>query len=334
MTRVNPLVHGLAATAGLAFAYLISLSGHSTTGLQFVAPLLVILSVHGLWLLITRQTQAGVSLVLYRRAAQTSAGLLLGVFGVGLIAPPPAHADAGNFLAAAFGVVICVAVIAVVVGIFAALIWFVFKLVKLALGGGKSGPDSRLFDVGSLLATFLVLGVSSLEGVPGGYSFPGAQTSRASQVVDAPPEIVWQALQTATSPEFPLPAVLRLFPHPVAVEVDEGIALGSMRRVAFAGREGAGHLTLQVTERDAEKVVFEVQSDTSPIAEWVTHRKLIYHVAPAPGGARLTVELMHDRRLAPAWFFGPMVKGSVKLAMDVLARDVKARAESASGQSR
>ena len=76
--------------------------------------------------------------------------------------------------------------------------------------------------------------------------------------------------------------------------------------------------------------MFEILSDTSPFAMWVAHKHLTYRVEAAGNDAtRLTVSLDYDRMLAPSWFFTPATKGAARLAMDVLARDVKSRAEGA-----
>jgi len=118
-----------------------------------------------------------------------------------------------------------------------------------------------------------------------------------------------------------------VFPRPVAVLVDEGVSLGANRVVRIEGREGAGDLRLRVIERTENTVEFEVLSDTSPIAGWVGFQTLTYSVVPDGEGAMLSVRLNFDRKLAPKWFFGPMMRGAAYLAADVLVRDVVARAE-------
>jgi hypothetical protein len=134
-------------------------------------------------------------------------------------------------------------------------------------------------------------------------------------------------MQTATSPDFPLPNILGFFPRPVEVSVDESVGLGANRVVQFKGREGAGALHLRVATRTDTTVTFDVMSDTSPYAGWITHQHLTYRITPEGSGTRIAVTLDFERRLAPNWFFGPMMRGAARLAVDVLARDVKARAE-------
>ena len=109
--------------------------------------------------------------------------------------------------------------------------------------------------------------------------------------------------------------------------IDQGVGLGAIRKVKFQGRGGAGYLTLRVVERADTMARFEVVSDTSPFTDWVPYRTLTYRVIPYGANTRLEVTLEFDRLLAPAWFFTPAIKGAAYLAMDVLARDVKLRAE-------
>jgi hypothetical protein len=110
------------------------------------------------------------------------------------------------------------------------------------------------------------------------------------------------------------------------VLVDEGADLGSRRIVRFAGREGEGDLTLQVVRRSEEEAVFQAVSDTSPIAHWVRQKELTFRIEPVGRGSRLTVSLHYDRRLSPAWFFGPYIRLAAFMAVDVLARDTAERA--------
>lgn len=134
-------------------------------------------------------------------------------------------------------------------------------------------------------------------------------------------------MEQATSPEFPLPEMLRLFPQPTEVSIDEGTRLGAKRQVQFNGREGSGTLSLQVTKRNDTEVVFTVLSDTTPFSNWIAFQQLRYQIVPHASGALLEVSLDFKRRLAPAWFFQPVMRNAAKLAMGVLARDVKNRAE-------
>ena len=221
---------------------------------------------------------------------------------------------------------VVLAAAAVVVGIGLGL-KAAFSLVRRRYWRGPG--DIRLLDAGLVVAALVALVLASLEGVVSAFTFHAADRATTTVAVAAPPGRVWHEVGRATSPEFPLPALLRSIPQPVAVIVDEGAALGARRVVRFRGREGEGDLVLQVVRRTGEEAVFEAISDDSPIAEWVRHRTLTFRVEPAEAGAgsRLTVSLHYDRLLAPAWFFRPYIRLAAWLAVGVLARDTRLRAE-------
>jgi hypothetical protein len=176
-----------------------------------------------------------------------------------------------------------------------------------------------------LVITALI--IASFEGLPNYYTFDDKSRVVATGLIDADPDRVWRAMQQATSPDFPLPNILAVFPQPVSVIVDEGISVGANRQVQFQGREGAGFLSLRVVSRTDNEVVFAVIRDTSPYANWIEFQTLSYRVTPQGEQSRLEVSLGFKRELSPAWFFTPMMNGAARLAMDVLARDVKTRAE-------
>lgn len=324
----NLLIHCIAASAALYYAWLISQSAYVKTGFQFITPVLIIMAVHLLGLAMSRNLSSGFSSVIYKRSAQTAVGMALVIFSTSIVAPQPANAAVSDIAGGVLAVAFCVAVIAIIGGIVAFVIYLFFKAISLLFKrSGSNGPENRLFDFGSLAVSGIFLSVFSLEGHPHSFAFPSGNESFASYHVDATPDQVWRAMEQATSPDFPLPSILSVFPQPTKVVTDEGTALGATRKVAFQGREGMGFLTFKVVERTNAIAVFKALSDTSPYAGWVAHKRLIYKILPEGSGTRLTVSLEYDRLLAPAWFFSPMTSGAAYLAMDVLARDVKTRAE-------
>ncbi|MEM7634840.1 MAG: hypothetical protein AAF299_09795 [Pseudomonadota bacterium] len=329
------IVHIFAAGLALIYAWHVSQSVYVTTGLQFIAPLLVIMTVHFIWIAATQGLSRGFSIIVYQRSAQSAVGLAFVVLSVNAIAPMPAQAADLMELGGVLVVVFCVAIIAIIAGIAAFAVYVFFKacaaIIRRFRRNDRHDSNSRLFDFGSIAATALVLCLASLEGLPNTYAFGPAGRSTASYHVGVGPDHVWQTMEQATSPEFPLPGFLRILPHPVDVVIDQGTRLGAMRKVKIQGREGTGYLTFRVVERTSTAAVFEVISDTSPIAAWVAHKRLVYEAEPDGDGTRLKVSVDYDRLLAPAWFFSPVTKGAAFLAVDVLARDVKSRAEARGG---
>lgn len=325
--------HVLAGTAALAFAFLVFRSSLMTSAVQFVAPALVMMLVHLGWQGVGRGLRPGFSITVMLHTAVTAILVLLGTLGAALLVPMPASASAEGFGLSIIMLLYCLVIVAVVgaaIGLTGFLIVMIIRLAIRAIKGPKppEGPaGSRLFDIGATAATILALSAASFEGVTPALRLDPAGSAFQSFVVEAPPSDVWAAVGRATSPRFALPALLRSVPQPVSVLVDEGAELGDRRIVRFRGREGEGDLVLQVVKRTDTEAVFAAISDTSPIAMWVKHRTLTFRVEPDPAGARLTVTLDYERNLAPAWFFRPYVKLGAFLAVDVLARDTRDRAE-------
>ena len=323
----------LSGGLALSYAWLVSGTRYVTTGLQFVAPLAIILIVHLAWLAAVWGLARGFSVTVLARTLATAIGIVGFTAFSAVYAPMPAAAaqsDAGQQILV---VLSCLFVLALVIGVIAliiyAFIWFA-KACYAALKGPPDPPaktDSRLFDAGAIMLSLLVIGTASLEGVATALTFQIEDRASSTVIVAASPSRVWQEVGKATSPAFPLPFMLITIPHPVAVLVDEGAAIGARRIVRFKGREGEGDLSFRVVRRTFQEAVFEVYADTTPVAKWVRHRAFTFQVEAAGTGSRLTVIDDYDRLLSPAWFFRPYVRVAAFLAMDVLARDTKARAE-------
>jgi len=267
--------------------------------------------------------------------------ICIGVFTVAcaVYAPIPAEAinsdDINRGLGSIGFFLGCLAVLALVVSAAALVIYgivygigWTLKSIYEMINGPTKGPgESRLFDASVVSIALLAIGSASLEGLGPALTFATHDGASVTMAVAAPPTRVWQEVGKATSPRFPLPGMLRTIPQPVAVLVDEGASLGARRIVHFKGREGEGDLVLKVIHRTDTEAVFQAISDATPIAMWVRHRSLTFRVEPAGAESRLTVAWNYDRLLSPAWFFRPYIRAASYLAVDVLARDTKERAE-------
>ena len=156
------LAHGLAAGLALYYAWLISQSAYVKTGLQFVTPLLVIMSVHLVWLGFSHGFASGFSSLIYRRSSQTAVFIALSTLLVAIFAPQPVHASqAEDILSYVLIVIFCVVVIAVVTFIISVIISMLRKLAKALFKrsdrNNKNGGDGPAFEIGSLIAAFLFL---------------------------------------------------------------------------------------------------------------------------------------------------------------------------------
>ena len=205
------------------------------------------------------------------------------------------------------------------------IVTVLYMLVRLMIKDKNKAGKNRLNENGSVVLTLILLVLASLEGIPGAYRFSTGADASVTLQVKATPQQVWNALETATSPDYPIPDLLRAIPKPIAVILYEGTSLNAKRVVQFVGREGSGLLELQVVERTTNKVIYKVTNDSSPIAGWVSHRSLTYGVEKTAFGVNLTVSLKFDRNLSPAWFFNPFIRYAGVSAVTVLAKDVRER---------
>jgi hypothetical protein len=298
-----------------------------------VSPLAVVLLVHLVWLAVRRELRTGFAMVAFGRMLATAICIVLFTVVCAMYAPIPVGAVNSDDVKRGLGAVGlffgCLAVLALVVSAAALVIygigWGVKSVYRMIKGPPKGPGESRHACVASL--ALLAIGSASLEGLGPALTFATRDGASVTMVVAASPARVWQEVGKATSPSFPLPTMLRTIPQPVAVLVDEGASLGARRIIRFKGREGEGDLVLKVVRRTEREAVFEAVSDASPIAMWVRHRSLTFRVEPAGAESRLTVASDYDRLLSPAWFFRPYIRVASYLAVDVLARDTKERAE-------
>ena len=169
----------------------------------------------------------------------------------------------------------------------------------------------------------------SLEGSHKQISLPREQSVTAHATVAASPRDVEAALASPMNFHTTLPAYLRLgFPRPIATS-GSGLELGSLRKIHFAGGEGKpGDLVMQITEVDANHIVFRAVSDHSKVAHWLDWEDAVVTWRPADDQHTEVFWTLHYRRnLDPAWYFGPWERYGVGLAgkylIDNLATPVK-----------
>jgi len=266
------LTYGIAGLLSLLYMWCISLTGFRQTGLQFVAPLLIIFIAHAAWCFFAFGPAKNIFVHICRRTFLTTIVLLIGVILCTVLIPEPAHSNSSsNFVENSAVVMICLAMIAFVLAIIGAGLYLLVVVLRRIYRAFVQRPDdddnngNKVHEISSVLLTLGILLAASLEGVNGAYSFNSVSRSSTTQLINANQDHVWEALNTATNPEFPLPAVLAVFPRPIDVVVDEGVALNANRSVKFKGREGEGFLDLRVVERTPMHALFRVLSDTEQL---------------------------------------------------------------------
>ena len=125
---IEAIPHAFAVGFSLFYAWHISQTMYVKTGLQFIAPLLVIMIVHLFWLILTQGLPRGFSMIVYRRSAQTAIGMAFFILSSNLVAPMPANAAGNEGVSAVLMIVFCVTVVSIVVGVAAFVVYSVIKM--------------------------------------------------------------------------------------------------------------------------------------------------------------------------------------------------------------
>jgi hypothetical protein len=166
----------------------------------------------------------------------------------------------------------------------------------------------------------LMLGPMSMEGVAPQLSFNRTELVEVTAIVNAPVGQVETALSRSPRVGGPLPRYLRAgFPQPKSAW-GSGLEVGDTRTIHFAGGEGKpGDLTLAIVDSQPGLLRFSAVEDHSKIAHWLAWKTAEVRWQPIdPGHTRVTWKLGFERRLDPAWYFGPWERYAVKLAAKYL----------------
>jgi hypothetical protein len=155
----------------------------------------------------------------------------------------------------------------------------------------------------------LVLLPMSLEGVVPALTFGRLQTVAVTRVVDGTPEQVEAAL--ALSPRWSTPIVGFFprvgFPQPLEAH-GAGLEIGSPRVIHFAGAEGVppGDLVMRVSVHRPGFARFDAVSDVTKLGYWLhwDNSEVTWRAVDATH-TEVTWRIQFERKLDPAWYFGP-----------------------------
>lgn len=165
--------------------------------------------------------------------------------------------------------------------------------------------------------------VAGLEGAVPGFDLPRNATVTVSRHVDASPAAVRAALAARPTFDRTPPALLRIgFPQPIGAS-GGGLSVGDRRTVVIRGDDhygatAVGQLVMDVTARGPGTATFSAVEDTSRVATWLTWDKSVVRWEPEGDGTRVWWTVHYRRELAPAWYFGPVQNGAVRLTAGYL----------------
>ena len=163
----------------------------------------------------------------------------------------------------------------------------------------------------TLSCVALVLLPMCLEGVVPQLSFNRTESTEVTRVVDAPVDAVERCLAMSPNIVTPLPSSLRIgFPRPLKTW-GEGLNLGAVRTIHFAGAEGdpPGDLIMRVAEFRPGYVRFVRVSDGSKLTQWIAWDSSEVEWKKIDETHTLvTWRVRFERQLDPAWYFHPWRK--------------------------
>lgn len=168
---------------------------------------------------------------------------------------------------------------------------------------------------------FLIL--LSVEGLNKQTSFNRVQSASAFKDVALSGDQIQHALaQNKTFSN--LPTLLRYgFPQPQIMS-NQGNNIGDIRRVYFAGGEGApGTAEFKVSQRSTNSIEYTLIKDTSHIGHWLNWKtSTVSWFEIKPGINRVTWSIEYERKLDPAWYFAPMQDYAVELSAKALINNM------------
>lgn len=168
-----------------------------------------------------------------------------------------------------------------------------------------------------LIIPFLFL---SLEGTSEALSFNRDQIVIVERILPINESTIESTLAKTPNFERPLPPFLQLgFPRPRQTS-GKGLAIGDERIIYFGnGKQQMGQLEFIVSEHGENHVQFQAVQDNTPIAEWLTWQTTdVTWQAIDVQQTSVTITITTERRLSPAFYFGPLEKHGVEQAANYL----------------
>jgi hypothetical protein len=157
------------------------------------------------------------------------------------------------------------------------------------------------------VSVLIPLIIASMEGVTPALSPPASHTVRVERTVFASPQAIETKLASTPTFEPPLPAFLSFkFPMPYSGE-GEGLSIGDGRRMLYHRDGEVNELMFVVADRAPGYVRFHAVSDDTKMARWLIWREAeVRWAGNGDGTTQVEWTLQFDRRLNPAWYFGPL----------------------------
>jgi hypothetical protein len=203
----------------------------------------------------------------------------------------------------------------------APLLYFIGALLGLGIDFVRRRTGSR----GGTSFVLIPFVLMSFEGVHEKLSLSRDNVVTVESVIVADAASVRQKLSEPPYIGEDLPAFFRIgFPLPAAT-TGRGLEIGTRKTVRFEGGEGnPGDLTAVITGGGDGWTECEFVSDTSHISHWMTWQRARVDWEPVDDRhVRVRWSVTYRRMLDPAWYFGPLERFGVRLALEHLVHSLE-----------
>lgn len=201
-------------------------------------------------------------------------------------------------------------------------------LLGVAAGIGALFDSDRKRNRKSLHWVTIVIAITAVEGMTPQLSFQRANTVTISRTLEASPQQV--ALALGRTPAFTeeRPWLARMFPIPVATW-GQSLELGDRHTVAYRYYKHVffspyeGETVYEVNRLGPGVIGWRVVSDTSYLSTYLRYIETEVRWRESDnGGTDLTWRVSYERKLDPAWYFGPLERYYVGLGSDYMVEHI------------
>lgn len=216
-------------------------------------------------------------------------------------------------------------------------IYFVFAVVGIAVtppSEARIRLDERerqknISDVFRLSAIPLLIIILSLDGIRGFGPSRDVVVSR-SAILDLTPEQIQANIIDHQYPDEGRTRWLSLFPRPVAVEA-KSIAVGARHTAHLEYRRWGvpfinvhrGTSVMEFTESTPTRLRANFVHDDSYLSHYMRFETWAMDLRPMDSGqTEVTITVSYERKLAPAWYFGPPMRAALRDGLDYALAEI------------
>ncbi|MEO0575035.1 MAG: hypothetical protein AAF004_06190 [Pseudomonadota bacterium] len=210
-------------------------------------------------------------------------------------------------------------------------IYVMFVSLAYAIGAwAKSAEEKRDRKLRGTVLPLLIF-ATALEGTTPSLSLERFESVSATTVTAISAEDVHRNLVKPMELRRSRGWLISVFPMPVEI-IAGSLQVGDVHRIHtryhrwFVTNTHEGEMALEITEVSPHRIRTRFISDTSFFASYVTPIATQIDLQPtASGGTEVTLTIHYERKLDPAWYFGPLQRTAMRQMADFLIDEVMIR---------